>query len=226
MLMLAALAAVMVVSLSTETAAPRGHAATDTTSRVSILPVPAAPTPAADLVQPVVVPREHDPSPFDSATTDSAVAGCRDRVASLIGDSSEIVVAETFGDVDPTKGRADSLIIEGTAGTQAFHCAASHRTDGAVAAMKFAVEEGWSGVSPTFAAVHAVSVAAQESCMGRVKKLYPGFVFRGLQLERRGDTVHVSGDAFPLENDIVRAFGCDAIVRGGRIVDAAARRSK
>lgn len=225
MLLLAALAGVVVLSFSTQRAASSGRPAA-AAPRAPALPLPTATTPAGDLAQAVVVTREHDPSPFDSATTDSTVAGCRDRVISEVDDGSEPRVDEIFGDVDPTKGRADSLIVEGRAGTHAFHCAASRRQDGAVAEMKVVVEQMWSGALPTFPAVHAVTVAAEESCMRRVKAMYPGFVFRGLQRARRGDTLHVSGDAFPLENDLNRDFGCDAAVSGGRVVAATARRQK
>ena len=226
-LLLAALGGVIVVSLPTQATAPRGDRATDGSSRASILPLPtASAAPATDHVQAVVVARQHGPSPFDSATTDSTVAGCRDRVANEVADGSEPTVDDVFGDIDPTKGRADSLIVEGRAGTHAFHCAASRRQDGAVAEMKHDVEAMWTGAPPTFPAVHAVSVAAEESCMRRVKAMYPGFVFRGLQRARRGDTLHVSGDAFPLENDLNRDFGCDATVSGGRVVAATARRQK
>lgn len=226
-LLLAAVAAVIVMSFSTQSSAPGDRSVADSVAPRAAVALPDGGKPAADLVQASIPSRVHAPSPFDSATTDSAVAGCTAIIRETLADGVEVSVDTSFGDVDPTKGRTDSLIIEGRAGTRLWHCSAVKRGDGAVARIDTVTEEPWGpGAYSGFVGAHAVTVAAEQSCLARVNKLFPGFVFRGVQIERRGNVLHVSGDAFPIENDLVRPFSCDATVHNGQVVDVQARRDR
>lgn len=214
-LLLATIGAVLVASLSSSSTAPRGGTST----------APAGGS--SDLAPPVVATREHGRSPFDAPTTDSAVTACVAAVRAEVATDDSVEVLERFGDIDETQGRADSLIVEGTIGQRVWHCASARRQDGAVASRSTVIERAWPGVSTSFPAVHAVTMAAEESCMRRVRKIYPDFAFRGVRHEQRGsDTLYVSGDALPLDNDLNGDFSCLAIVRGGRIVDARAKKSR
>ena len=230
-LFVAAAAAVVVASLSTSNSAPRAAASpparVDGASSTPVATAPAAPQSRDGLAQPSAVPRRRDPSPFDAPTTDSAVAACVAEVRANFPYADSIEVQEKFGDVDPTQGRADSLIVEGRVDQFVWHCASSRRQDGAIYNRNVAIEHVWNGAPGAFLAVHALTTAAEESCMRQVSKLYPGYSFRGVKREQRGETLYVSGDAFPLDpSELVREFGCSAEIRDGRVADARAKKSK
>lgn len=225
-LLLATLGAVIVVSFSTSSTSPRGGVERDSARSSRMVPTDEQ-IPDPDVATPVITQRTHGASPFDPPTTDSAVTGCMDLVRGAVGEGVEIQPAEpAWGDIDPTKGRTDSLIYEGVAGSRVWHCAAAKRGDGAVERIDTAIEQIWDGTPPRFEAVHAVTVAAEETCFRRAKTLYPGFVFRGVTREQRGDSLFVTADAIPIENDLVRNFSCVATVRAGGVWSATAKRSR
>lgn len=195
---------------------------------------PGTSEPTGRFVAPVVAPeRERFASPFSEPATDSAAARCaatvREQIAAAGGDSTGVVIAERYG-VHPPPGRGpDSLVVEGTAravdSTRAvWHCAATRYPSGEVATLTAVLEEGWPGIAAGFDAAHAVTLAAEEMCLQRVKPLFPEYVFRGVKVARVADALNVRGETIPLNSeDLAGDFHCRAIVRDGGIVSAEAK---
>ena len=180
--------------------------------------------------------REHIASPFSEPASDSIAGTClatvREQIAASEGDTAGIDVVQRFG-VRPPPGRGpDSLVIEGTAPgsdtTRAvWHCAATRYPSGAVATLVAVVESGWPGVGHNFGIVHALNLAAEDACLQRTKTVFKEYVFRGVRWRRAGDTLHVTGEAIPLNTeDLAADFHCTSVVRGNRIVATSARAGK
>lgn len=189
-----------------------------------------APDSAALPLPPV---RDTVASPLDSATTQSAPASCVMRVKEMLRDAardSSAVEIRTVTGVRPEAGRGpDSLLVEGTAhGRDAtaavWHCAVISNGAGGIGKLTAVVEDGWPGLPAAFDAAHAVTQAAEQSCLEETKLVFPEYVFRGVHAFRDVDTLHVTGDAIPL-NDGDRAghFHCRALVRAGRVLSTRAK---
>jgi hypothetical protein len=175
-------------------------------------------------------------SPLDSAATDSARGSCVMRVREMLSeaarDSSEVEITGVTG-VRPEPGRGpDSLVIEGTAhGRDAtaavWHCAVTAKSEGGISTLRAVVEDGWPGVPSQFDVAHTVTVAAEDACLERTKSVYREYAYRGVKYFRDADTLHVTGDAFPLnDGELVGKFHCRAVVRGGAVVDTIASAGK
>lgn len=212
--------------------APAEHAETKWTS--PRIPVREGSSAAPDSAsQPTPPKRETIASPLDSVATASARGSCVMRVKQMLSeaarDSSAVEITGVTG-VRPEPGRGpDSLLVEGTAhgrdATSAvWHCAVISNGAGGVGKITAVVEDGWPGVASTFDTAHAVTVAAENACLERTKSVYQEYVFRGVRAFRDVDTLHVTGDAIPLnDGDRAGAFHCRAIVRGGRVVTTQAK---
>jgi hypothetical protein len=172
-------------------------------------------------------------SPLDSAATDSAYGSCVIRVKELLSEAardSSAVEIKTFTGVRPEPYHGpDSLLVEGTArGRDAtpavWHCAVTANRLRGIGKLTAVVEDGWPGVPAAFDVVHAVTLAAQNACLEQTKSVYPEFEFRGVRAYRDADTLHVRGEAIPLNNgDLVGDFHCRAVVRNGRVVSTQAK---
>ena len=173
------------------------------------------------------------PSPLDSAATDSAPALCVMRVRQMLSDaardSAGVEVARVRG-VRPEPGRGpDTLIIDGTAhGRDAtpavWHCALLANRDSGIARFTAVIEDGWPGLTSAFDTVHAVTTAAANACLQQTKTVYPEYDFRGVRSYRDIDTLHVTGEAIPLNiGDLAGDFHCRAIVRKGHVVSTQAK---
>lgn len=184
---------------------------------------------------PMPTPPERDTvaSPLDSASTDSAYSSCVMRVKEWLSDaardSSEVEITAVTG-IRPPPGRGpDSLLVEGTAhGRDAtpavWHCAVTSNGARAIGKLTAVIEDGWPGLPPAFDAAHAVTVAAENACLERTKSVYREFEFRGVRAFRDVDTLHVTGEAIPLNNeDLAGDFHCRAVVRNGRVVSTQAK---
>lgn len=174
-------------------------------------------------------------SPLDSARTAEAIGSCIVRVKQQLSeaarDSSEVTMTAVTG-VRPEAGRGpDSLLVEGTAhGRDAtaavWHCAVTSNGAGGIGKLTAVVEDGWPGVAAGFDTAHAVTMAAEHACLEQTRSVYPEYDFRGVRAFRDVDTLHVRGDAFPLnDGDRIGRFHCRAIVRGGRVISTQARAS-
>jgi hypothetical protein len=172
-------------------------------------------------------------SPLDSASTDSAYTSCVMRVKEWLSnearDSSGVEITAVTG-VRPEPGRGpDSLLVEGTAhGRDAtpavWHCAVTSNGARATGKLSVVVEDGWPGVASAFDASHAVTIAAENACLERTKSVYREYEFRGVRAFRDVDTLHVTGEAIPLNNgELVGDFHCRAVLRNGRVVSAQAK---
>lgn len=177
--------------------------------------------------------RDTVPSPLDSASTDSAYSSCVLRVKEWLRDaardSSEVEIRSVTG-VRPEPGRGpDSLLVEGTApGRDAtpavWHCAVTSNGLRAIGKLTAVVEDGWPGIPPAFDAAHAVTLAAENACLEQTKSIYREYEFRGVRAYRDIDTLHVRGEAIPLNNgELVGDFHCRAVVRNGRVVSTQAK---
>ncbi|MFL5561173.1 MAG: hypothetical protein ACJ79K_06850 [Gemmatimonadaceae bacterium] len=177
--------------------------------------------------------REHIASPFTNGGTDSVAALCeatiREQRREHGDDTLDVEIGERYG-VRPPPGRGpDSLIVEGTApGRDAtpavWHCAATMYPTGAVATLVAVLEDGWPGVAARFPAAYGVTLAAEDLCLQRTKPVFPEYVFRGVKHWRVADTLHVTGEAIPLNSgDLAGDFHCKAVVRYGRVLGAQAK---
>ncbi len=178
-------------------------------------------------------PREEVASPFSASGTDSATALCVEKVRQRFDSSTESstgVEIDGHHGVRPPEHRGpDSLVVDGTGPGRdetrgVWHCAVTATPFGAVSRIVIAVEDGWPGVAPTFDAAHALSVKARDACLEETKKLLPEYVHRGVKFNRVADTLHVTGDAFPLDpGDLAEHFHCRAVVHGTAVVNVIAR---
>lgn len=177
--------------------------------------------------------REETDSPFSAEGSDTVVARCVARVRRITsesyGDTIGVTVEQRVG-VSPPPGRGpDSLVVEGTAPGRdsipaVWHCAATARSREDVATLTAVVEEGWAGVPPRFEIAHVVTANATDACLQQTKKIYREYDFRGVKARRVADTLHVSGEAMPLNTeDLAGDFHCRAIVRNGRILGTQAK---
>ena len=184
---------------------------------------------------PLPLPPERDTvaSPLDSASADSAMERCvvevREMLSDAARDSSGVEITAVTG-VRPPPGRGpDSLLVEGTAhGRDAtpavWHCAVTSNGARATGKLTAVIEDGWPGVSPAFDAAHAVTLAAENACLEQTKSVYREYEFRGVRAFRDVDTLHVRGEAIPLNNeDLAGDFHCRAVVRNGRVVSTRAK---
>jgi len=175
-------------------------------------------------------------SPLDSAATDSARGACvmrvRETLSEAARDSAGVEITGMMG-VRPEPGRGpDSLVIDGTAhgrdSTAAvWHCAVTTKSEGGISTLRAVVEDGWPGVASRFDMAHAVTMAAEDACLEATKSVYREYAYRGVKYFRDADTLHVTGDAFPLnDGEVVGRFHCRAVVRGGAVVDTIAPQGK
>jgi hypothetical protein len=177
--------------------------------------------------------RETVPSPLDSAATDSAYGSCVMRVKELLSDaardSSEVEITAFTGVRPEAYHGPDSLIVEGTAhGRDAtpavWHCAVTANRLRGIGKLTAVVEDGWPGVPAGFDVAHAVTLAAENACLEQTKSVYREYEFRGVRAYRDIDTLHVTGEAIPLNNeDLAGDFHCRAVVRNGRVVSTQAK---
>ena len=190
------------------------------------LPIDTSPLIAID-------PRDHIASPFSEPASDSIAGRCRATVVEQIvvtgGDTSGVDIVERYG-VRPPPGRGpDSLIVEGSAPgsdtTRAlWHCAATRFPSGEVATLVAVIENGWPGAGPSFETAHAINLAAEDACLQKAKLIFREYVFRGIRRSRVSDTLHVSGEAIPLNTeDLAADFHCTSVVRENRVVASSAR---
>ena len=177
---------------------------------------------------PLPPPREEVASPFSAGGTDSVIARCvesvRQRFDTSYGGSTGVEIGGHHAVRPPEHRGPDSLIVDGTgpgrdATAAVWHCAVTATPSGAVSRMVIAVEDGWPGVAPNFDAARALSLKGEDACLQETKKLLPEYVPRGVKYHRIADTLHVTGDAFPLDRgDLVERIRCRAIVRGSSVV--------
>jgi hypothetical protein len=182
---------------------------------------------------PLPPPRIEIPSPLDSAATDSAPATCVLRVKQTLSeaarDSSGVEVSRITG-VRPEPGRGpDSLVIDGTAhGRDAtpavWHCAMVAGRDSGIAKLTAVIEDGWPGVPSEFGTAHAVTLLAENACLNQMQMILREYEYRGIKRWRNADTLHVTGEAMPLNTeDLAADFHCRAIVRNGSVVSTQAK---
>ena len=184
---------------------------------------------------PLPLPPERDTvvSPLDAAGSDSALVTCvmtvRQMLSDAARDSSAVEVTAVTG-VRPPPGRGpDSLLVEGTArGRDAtpavWHCAVTANGARGIGKLTAVIEDGWPGLPAAFDAAHAVTLAAEYACLQQTKSVYREFDFRGVRAFRDVDTLHVTGEAIPLNNgDLAGDFHCRAVVRNGRVVSTQAK---
>ena len=206
----------------------------DTRTTLSTVPGKEASSLAPDSA-PLPLPPERDTvaSPLESAATDSALARCVMRVKEMLSGSardSSAVEIRTVTGVRPEPGRGpDSLLVEGTAhGRDAtpavWHCAVTSNGAGAIGKLTAVIEDGWPGIPAAFDAAHAVTLAAENACLEQAKSVYREYEFRGVRAFRDIDTLHVRGEAIPLnDDDLAGDFHCRAVVRNGRVVSTQAK---
>ena len=199
---------------------------------------PVAATPAgsagADTSMPLLsIAREETDSPFSPEGSDTVAARCVGMVRKIssdsYGDTIGVAVEQRIG-VSPPPGRGpDSLVVEGTAPGRdsipaVWHCAATARSRDDVATLTAVVEDGWAGVPARFDIAHVVTANATDACLQQTKKIYREYDFRGVKVRRVADTLHVSGEAMPLNTeDLAGDFHCRAIVRNGRVLSTQAK---
>ena len=182
---------------------------------------------------PLPPPRIEIASPLDSAATDSAPPACVMRLRLMLSDSardsSGIEVMRVRG-IRPEPGRGpDTLVVEGTAhGRDAtpavWHCALLAKRDGGIARLTAVIEDGWPGVSSAYDSSHAVTVAIVDACLQQTKKVYPEYDFRGVRSHRDLDTLHVTGEAMPMNTgDLAGDFHCRAVVHDGHVTSMQAK---
>ena len=208
---------------------------TDTQWQAAV-PVAAASAQAAspDTAMPLrTIAREETDSPFSAEGSDTVVARCVARVRKMnsetSGDTVGVTVEQRIG-VSPPPGRGpDSLVVEGTAPGRdsipaVWHCAATARSREEVGTLTAVIEDGWAGVPARFEVAHVVTADAADACLQQTKKIYREYDFRGVKLRRVADTLHVTGEAMPINTeDLAGDFHCRAIVRNGRVVSTQAK---
>ena len=180
--------------------------------------------------------RERSAIWISDAAADSLVQRCmtkiQEQLAASSRDTTFVMATERYG-FKAEPGRAqDSLIVEGTArGTDStasvWHCAATAYPTGAIATLRADLEDGWPGVPARFESAHAITIAAEDYCLQRTKRVLKEYEFRGVRRWRVSDTLRVAGEAMPLNSeDLAADFHCSAVVRENRIVSAIAARGK
>lgn len=184
---------------------------------------------------PLPMPPERDTiaSPLDSASTEAALESCVMRVRQMLSeaarDSAGVEVTSVTGVRPPQYHGPDSLLVEGTAhGRDAtpavWHCPVTPNSARSIGKLTAVVEDGWPGIPSAFAAAHAVTAAVEGACLQQTKSVYPEYDFRGVRSYRDVDTLHVTGEAIPLNSgDLAGDFHCRAIVRNGRVVSTQAK---
>lgn len=188
----------------------------------------------ADTAMPLrTIARAETDSPFRAEGSDTVVARCVAKVRKIssegFGDTIGVTVEQRIG-VSPPPGRGpDSLVVEGTAPGRdsipaVWHCAATAGSRDDVATLTAVIEDGWAGVPARFEVAHVVTADATDACLQQTKKIYREYDFRGVKVRRVADTLHVSGEAIPLNTeDLAGDFHCRAIVRNGRVVSTKAK---
>ena len=143
-----------------------------------------------------------------------------------------VVVADSFGVRSALSDRPDSAVYEGTVtgndGTVwTWHCTVPVTWDSArIGEIRSEGELPWPGTEPRFELVRALSDAAAKECATRAFKLFKEYALRAQRATRRGDTLIVTGDAFPLYNDVVRQYRCTAVIRNGGVASLDAVEAK
>jgi hypothetical protein len=167
-----------------------------------------------------------------ASLSDRCVATVKEKLSASSHDSSVVFVTERYG-FKPTPGRGqDSLIVEGTApGTDAtpavWHCAATAYPTGMIATLRVEIEDGWPGVPALFEHAHAITIAAEDACLQRTKRVLKEYELRGVRRWRVSDTLRVVGEAMPLNiEDLAVDFHCSAVVRDNRVVSIVAAAGK
>ena len=189
---------------------------------------------AADTSMPLPsIAREETDSPFSPEGSDTVAARCVAKVREIRsqdGADTSGITAEPRIAVRPPPGRGpDSLVVEGSARGRdsvpaVWHCAATARSREEVATLTAVVEDGWAGVPARFEIAHVVTATATDACLQQTKKIYREYDFRGVKLRRAADTLHVTGEAIPINTeDLAGDFHCRAIVRNGRVVSTQAK---
>ncbi|HEX2716249.1 MAG TPA: hypothetical protein VHM67_01140 [Gemmatimonadaceae bacterium] len=134
-----------------------------------------------------------------------------------------VVVADSFGVRSALSDRPDSAVYEGTVtgadGTLwTWHCTVPATWNSSrIGEIRSERELPWPGTEPRFELVRALSDAAAKECATRAFRLWKEYALRGQRVARGADTLIVTGDAFPLYNDIVRQYRCTAVIRNGGV---------
>lgn len=217
---------------------PRAQRAMSGSVVATTTPPAAADTARAAGAEPeIVVPRrERIPAWISQAGIDSLTSRCvatvKQQLSADARDSTDVAMTELYG-VKAVPGRAqDSLIVEGTARgidttAAVWHCGATAYPNGAIATVRAVAEDGWPGVPSRFEDAHAITIAAEDFCLQRTKRVLKEYEFRGVKRLRIADTLRVTGEAMPLNTeDLAADFHCSAVVRNNRIVSAVAATGK
>lgn len=193
-------------------------------SRDSTGTAPGSATPAP-AIRPLT--RERIPPPLGADAIAAMGEPCRLRVLELVGrrtaDSlGKVVTAtDTFGVRSTLSERPDSLVLEGTVADPdevpwVWHCAVPRTWDplrpGEVRAD---AERPWPGLPHRFGATRGFTDAAAKECVDRAFRRFPEYDIRTRRRARHGDTLVVSGEAFPIFDDLVRGYRCTVVVRDG-----------
>ena len=135
-----------------------------------------------------------------------------------------VIVADSFGVHAALTGRPDSAVYEGTVtgadGTVwTWHCTVPANWDPArLSEIRSDRELPWPETSPSFELARALGDAAAKECAARAFRLFREYDLRAQRRVRKADTLVVTGDAFPLNNDVVREYRCKAVIRKGAVV--------
>ena len=134
-----------------------------------------------------------------------------------------VVVADSFGVRSTLTDRPDSAVYEGTVtgadGTVwTWHCTVPATWNSSrIGEIRSERELPWPGTEPRFELVRALTDAGAKECATRAFKLFKEYALRAQRVARKADTLVVTGDAFPLYNDVVRQYRCTVLIRNGRV---------
>ena len=188
------------------------------------------PDPRGDsLPVPVVRPtfRPHGPLPLVGDTARGLRGECLARAMAHANHvdpdlaTRTVVIADSFSVSAVEGGPPDSAVYEGsvvgpTGTTWTWHCAVPATWNPLrIGDVRSERELPWPETAPRFELTRALADAAARECVARAFRLFREYEIRTQRRERSGDTLIVSGEAFPLLNDVVRGYRCKATIRGG-----------
>ena len=180
-------------------------------------------------VRPLV--RDRIPLPLGEDAVVLMRRGCVRQVLTLANyydadgaDSLMVTVVDSFGVASTLSDRPDSLVFEGTVVAPdstlwLWHCSAPRGWDGArPGQLRSDRELPWPGLVHRFELARGISDAAAKECVSRAFKRFPEYDIRTQRRTRQGDTLVVSGEAFPIFDGLVRSYRCEAVIRGSAVI--------
>ncbi len=182
--------------------------------------------------------RERTSSPLGAEEAAALRVGCERQAVALAGHYdpetayAPLTVVDSFGARSSLSDRPDSLVYEGTVtgpdGTVwVWHCAAARGWDSTrPGEIRSDRDLPWVGLDQRFELVRGLADAAAKECVDRAHRRFPEYEIRTQRRARSADTIIVSGEAFPIFNDLVRGYRCTALIRGGGVASVSVEETR